>query len=260
MVALPIDPLESAKLRIGRADSLLNQFVAELELFFDKNPPRHAPKLNPEKTHVIHKLMIPERFPVGWNILATEIIEHLRASLDHATFATFRLSTGKMDSNFAAFPFGKTATDLDNSVRGRCKDCPKEIQTLLRGFNAYQGGNDLLYTLNDLANDSKHGLVPFVGGAVLGGEIASTAANLANGVEFYDPFIWDSLKNEIIYARVKAGTDFEHKGKVKVSISIPNTEQLPGGGATGVLDQMGAEVARVVDDIEGKCRDIGLIK
>jgi hypothetical protein len=257
MVALPIDPLESAKLRIGRAENLLNQFVAELERFFDENPPSYAPDLNLEKTHVIHKLTIPNRFPIEWNILATEIIEHLRASLDHAAFATFRWSTGRMDSNYAAFPFGRSAIDLDNSVRGRSKDCPKEIQTLLRSFNAYQGGNDLLYTLNNLANDSKHELVPFVAGAIVGGEI--TMIRLTDGVDL-QPIAWDSLKNEIVYARVKVGTDFEHRGKVQVCVAIPNTEHLPGIGATGVLDKIGAEVSRVVDEIEEECRRIGLIQ
>jgi hypothetical protein len=258
MVSLPDDPLYSAKLRISRADELLDQLVADIERFFTEKPIESVSEPDPDGKHIVHKLKVTERFPINWRILATEIIEHLRAALDHASFAAFFLATGKMESNYAAFPFGKTPTDLDNSVRGRSKDLPSEIQTLLRSFNAYKGGNDLLYTLNDLANHCKHGLVTFIGGAVAGGEISGTG--WAGGVEFADIPIWDGEKNEIAYARVKVGTDFQHQGKLRVYVAIPGTEHLPGIGATGILDKIGADVARVVDDIEAKCRELGILR
>ena len=187
-------------------------------------------------------------------MIATEIIEHLRASLDHATFASFFLGTGRSDSNYASFPFGKTPTDLDNSVRGRSKDLRPEIQALLRGFNAYQGGNDLLYTLNEWANDCKHALVAFIVGAIANYEIS---AKSVTGVELAEPFIWDAEKNEIAYARVKPGANFEHKGKLRVFVAIPNTEHLPTADAIGVLRDIATEVARVIDAIESECRRIG---
>jgi hypothetical protein len=258
MVALPTDPLYSAKLRIERAAEHLDNLVAEIDRFFSENPGRYVSEPDSDGVHEIHKLKFPTRFPIRWRVIATEIIEHLRASLDHTTFATFFLDTGRLDSNYAAFPFGKTPTDLDNSVRGRSKDLRPEIQTLLRSFNAYKGGNDLLYTLNDLGNDRKHGLVAFIGGATAGGEIRGTG--MSGGVEFADPPIWDGEKNEIAYARVKLGTKFEHQGKLRVYVSMPNTEHLPGIGATGVLDKIGLEVARIIDEIEAESRRIGILK
>jgi hypothetical protein len=258
MVSIPTDPLYSAKLRIERADKLIDKFVAEIERFFSENPPEIVAELNAEGTHVSHKIKMRERFPIGWRILATEIVEHLRAALDHATFSTFFLSTHRLDSNYASFPFGKTGADLDRSVRGRCKDCPKEIQALLRSFNAYQGGNDLLYTLNNLANDCKHGLVTFIVGGVIDSEISSFA--VAGGVQFANPLVWDTQKNEIVYATVLKGVDFQHQGKLSAVVAIPETEHLPAFSATGVLEAIGIEVVRVVDAIEAECLRIGLIK
>jgi hypothetical protein len=133
-----------------------------------------------------------------------------------------------------------------------------EIQTLLRTFDAYKGGNDLLYTLNDFANQCKHGLITFIGGAVAGGEVRGIG--WTGGVEFADPPIWDGEKNEIAYARVKLGTNFEYQGKLRVFVAIPNTDHLAGIGATGILDKIGAEVARVVDEIEAECRRLGILK
>jgi hypothetical protein len=261
VVALPTDPLYSAKVRIARAEEHLDDLVARIDQFFRENPGRYVSEPDPDGIHEIHKIKFSARFPIDWGVLATEIIEHLRASLDHATFASFCLATGNMESNYAAFPFGKTAADLDNSVRGRSKDLLPEIQTLLRSFDAYKGGNDLLYTLNDLANNCKHGLIAFIVGAVAGGEVRGTAADWAGqGIQFADPPIWDGEKNEIAYARVKLGANFQHQGKMRICAAIPDTGHLAGIGATGVLDKIGAEVARVVDEIEAECRRLGILK
>jgi hypothetical protein len=262
MVALPVDPFYSAKLRLIRAKDHLDYLIGEFDRFFQENPGGYVAEPDPDDgTHIIHKVKFTKRFPVEWRAIATEIIEHMRASLDHATFAAFFHATGRMDSNHAAFPFGKTATDLNNSVRGRSKDLRPEIQTLLRGFNAYKGGNDLLYTLNDLANNCKHGLVAFIVGAIAAIEVMPTMPFGLVGVQLAEPPVWDSEKNEIAYARVKLGTNFEHQGKVRVYVAIPNTEHLARGpAATAVLEDIGGEVCSVVAKIEAECRSIGILK
>jgi hypothetical protein len=263
MVALPADPLYSAKLRIKRAAEHLDNLIADFDRFFAENPGGYITEPDPNGTHEIHKIKFTKRFPIEWRILATEIIEHLRASLDHATFAAFFLATGRLDSNYAAFPFGKTPSDLDNSVRGRSKDLRPEIQTLLRGFNAYKGGNDLLYTLNDLANDCKHGLIAFIGGAVADYEINAdlTMSGIGNDpVEIADPVIWDGEKNEIVYARVRKGTNFDHHGKLRVYVALSEMGTSANVSASTLLDDIGREVARVVDEIEGECRRISILR
>ena len=199
-----------------------------------------------------------DRFPIRWRVLATEVVEHLRSALDHAAFASFALSTGRFDSKRAAFPSGKSADDLDREVKTRSKDCPAEIQALLRSFSAYDGGNDLLCTLCKLSNSSKHGLIAFIAGGIAGGELKMK--DLSGGFDFSHPVKWDGEKNEIVYARVKAGTKFEHHGKLQVYPIIPETEDLPGISATGVLDKIGAEVARVVGAIEIERRRIGILQ
>jgi len=257
MVAWVIDPFFSAKLRIERAKEHLDTLDTEFDRFFDKNPGEYVAEPNADGVHIIHKIKFRERFPIKWRVIATEVIEHLRASLDQATYATFFLATGQPDTNFAAFPFGKTPTDLDNGIKGRSKDLRPEIQTLLRTLNTYKGGNDLLYTLNELANNCKHGLVAFIVGAVAKYEIR---AKRIEGVEIAEPILWDAEKNEIAYARVKAGTIFEHQGKVGVFVAMPDVEHLPGdSSAIIVLDNIGKEVVRVVDAIEAESRRIGIL-
>jgi hypothetical protein len=45
MVALPADPLYSAKLRIRRADELLDQLAADVDRFFGENPAQYISEL-----------------------------------------------------------------------------------------------------------------------------------------------------------------------------------------------------------------------
>jgi hypothetical protein len=247
------DPFFSAKLRIARATDHLNDLEAQIDKFFAGTPYTSLVELDPDGIHAIHKIHILHRFPLVWYILATEIVEHLRASLDHATFATRTQPT----TNYAAFPFGKTPDDLDNSVRGRSKDVPPEIQALLRSFNAYQGGNDPLYILNELSNASKHGLVTLVAGAAHSGEIVGTAEGIARGIQFLEPLTWDSKKNEIPYARTKRGDHFEHKGTIRVYVALKHPDGVGPIAVTAVLDTMVRECERVVLAIEAESKRIG---
>jgi len=258
MTALPSDPLYSAKLRIERADEHIKTLDAEIDGFFAKNPGRVVAEHDPDGPYIVHRIKFDDaRFPIGWRILGTEIIEHLRASLDHATFATFFFATGNTGSNYAAFPFGKTPPDLDNSVRGRSKDLRPEIQTLLRSFNAYKGGNDLLYSLNELSNASKHSLISFIVGAVLGMEIRS--GSMAP-VEIVQNPIWDSVKNEIIYARSPVDFHFQCQVQLQVYVALGDMiESVRRAFVQSLFMDMSAEVKRVVSTIEAESRRIGIL-
>jgi hypothetical protein len=258
VTALPTDPLYSARLRISRAQEHIKSLEAQIDQFFARNSDQRVVEPDPSGTHKIYKLRFAERFPIHWRLLATEIIEHLRASLDHATFATFYLATGRLDSSYAAFPFGKTPTDLDNSVRGRSKDLRPEIQALLRSFDAYKGGNDLLYSLNELCNISKHGLFAFIVGAAAEMEIRGSGDMSA--IQFPENLVWDNVKNEIEYARAPLGVDFQGEGRLRVYVAFGETlDSVRNHHAIGLLSDMAAEVDRVLTKIESECRKIGLI-
>lgn len=248
------DPFYSAKLRIARANEHLEELTVSINDFFSdaKAPGRYVRQLDPDGLYETYKIEFTKRFPDSWRILATEIIEHLRSALDQATFAT----AVNPNSNFVSFPFGKTALDLDNQIKGRSKDLKPEIQAFLRTLNAYSGGNDLLYTLNNLANRCKHGLVALVAGVAHNVEIKGTGWN--SPVQFLEPAIWDSEKNEIPYARVPLGSDFDHDGKITVYVTIPDAGIER--NATLILDRMGHLVSSVVAAIEAESYRIGLFK
>ncbi|HUD87743.1 MAG TPA: hypothetical protein VMR17_14925, partial [Xanthobacteraceae bacterium] len=168
---------------------------------------------------------------------------------------------GHPDARYVAFPFGRTAADLDNSVRGRSKELLPEIQTLLRSFNCYKGGNWPLYTLNELSNVSKHALIAFMAGVALNMQIEGIPDPFALAeVQFFEHLHWDRAKNEIIYARTKLGTNFEHKGNLTLFVAIQDKEATSSESAVAVLNTILNEVKGVITAIEAECRRLGLPK
>jgi hypothetical protein len=252
------DPFYSAGLRISRAQEHLETLEAQVSSFFAEKPYTHIVEADPNGTHEIHKIRVTKPFPFRWRILATEIIEHLRAALDHAVWTTAYLSTGNPNVEFAAFPFSNNSANFENRMRGLCKDVPSEIQALLKTFEPYKEGNDLLYMLNDMCNLSKHALIAFVGCATASGQIKG--AGWTSPVEFYEAHGWDRAKHEIPYARVRRGSHFQHEVDFRIYVSIEHREIITGEPATLVFDAMGREVDAICSAIIAESRKIGLLK
>jgi hypothetical protein len=246
-------PFYSAHIRIERAKEHLKDLESQIAQFFAEKPYAPAVENDPDGTHEIHKLQFTKRFPFRWRVLATEIIEHARASLDHATFGAHLAAGGDPNAGQVAFPFGDTPTNLENSIRRRSKNLTPEIQAFLRGLQCYKGGNGAgLYTLNDLCNLSKHALIAFMMGHAIDIEIRAFAP--AGPVQFFDPFVWDRVKNEIKYARVERGFNFQHHATLNVFVAIQNKEGTSHVSATEILRLLIEDAQSAVEGIENECR------
>lgn len=257
MTALGPNSFSSAKLRIARAEEHLKDLEAQINSFFSEKPYTRVVDPDPNGTHEIHKIRLTKPFPFQWRILATEIIEHLRASLDHATWATAYLKTANPDIGQTAFPFAKTLADLDNSMRRRSKNVPTEIQAILRTFQPYKGGNDRLFALNDMCNLSKHTLITFIAGALVNGEVKGS---WSAPVEFYEDLTLDRTKNEIPYARVQRSLHFDHEIKISVYPTIEYRETANWYPAAIFFRTMCTEVRTIIMTIEMESLRIGLLK
>jgi hypothetical protein len=238
------DPFFSAKLRLSRANEHLDQLESQIVKFFAENTGDRVSEPDVDGIHTVHKIRFGS-LPVEWSLLATEIIEHTRSSLDHAVYATRTQPVTEL----ATFPFAKTAADLINRVKGLARDTPPEIQALLRRFNCYRGGNDFMHALNDLCNASKHGLIVLVAGAILSGEISGSGESWAGGIQFFDPIIWDVSNNEIKYARTREA-NLEHEVKLQIYIALKNIEGLSHEPATAVFAAMSSQCAEIIGAIE----------
>jgi hypothetical protein len=257
MTTLGPDSFYSANVRIARAEKHLKDLEAQIDGFFGEKPYTRVVDPDPNGTHEIHKIRLTKPFPIGWRILATEIIEHLRASLDHATWATAYLKTANPDIGQTAFPFAGTLADLDDSMRRRSKNVPAEIQAILRTFQPYKGGNDYLFALNDMCNLSKHSLITFIAGALVDAEVKGSGWG---AVEFFKDLTLDSTTNEIPCARVQRGLHFDHEIKIGVYPAIKYGKTATTYPATDFLSAMCAQAHIIILTIEKESRRIGLLK
>jgi hypothetical protein len=162
------------------------------------------------------------------------------------------------DLEFGTFSFSNNPINLANRIKGSSKDCPIEIQDLMKTFEPYDGGNGLLCVLNDMCNLSKHALTTFVAGARAGGAISGDS--FTGPIDFFEHLILDPAKNEIPYMRVLKDADPQHEIDLTVFPSLDYRGLMSEEPAVKVLQDMIGEATRIVFAIEGKCRDIGLIK
>jgi hypothetical protein len=257
MTPLGPDAFYSAKLRIERAQEHLIDLKTQIDRFFSEKPYIRVVEPGPNGTHEIYKIRLTKPFPFRWRILATEIIEHARASIDNATWASAFLYTRNPDTKFGTFSFSNNAANLENKIKGSSKDCPPEIQALMNMFKPYDGGNGLLCILNDMCNLSKHALVAFLAGAFVAGEIKGTAFD--GPIEFIDPLILDPVKNEIPYMRVLNSADPQHEIEVTPYPSLDYRGFPSQDPAVNVLNSMIEHAYGIVTAIEAECRRIELI-
>ena len=188
-----------------------------------------------------------------------ELIEHARASLDHATWATAYAHTRNANLEFGYFPFVRAPEFLENRIKGLSKDCPPEIQTLLRSLEPYPGGkNETLWVLNDLCNLSKHALLTFIAKAIVGGTLSGTA--FKGPIQFLEPLILNLLKNEIPYMRVLKGTAADHNFEATIYPLIEYRDLTSEELATNVLGALLDATGMAVNAIETEALRIGLVK
>jgi hypothetical protein len=254
----PVSVFYSAQLRLLRAEEHLNDLEAQIRAFFAEQPHTIVAEPDPDGAHEIYKLKFTKRFPFRWRILATEIIEHARSSLDHAAFACHLAARGDPNCRYVSFPFGKTPNDFETAIKGRSKDLTTEIKARLRLFNCYEGGNDLLYALNNLANLSKHALIAFVAGSTLDFQITGGAGPFSLvGIQMNNAIRWDAAKNEIVYARAKKGSHFEHQIKFTAFVAIQEKELTSAEPAVDILRAMLGEVCAVTTGLDAECTRLG---
>ncbi|MBX6369254.1 MAG: hypothetical protein IRZ04_14805 [Rhodospirillales bacterium] len=226
-----------------------------IKSFFEKKPYRHVVETSANGTEKCHKIRFTKRLPERASELAMEAAEALRSALDQACFATaLAAKTPKHKSTY--FPIADTPAQLEDVIKRRCKDLPPDIVSFLRTLNPYQGGNDLIWSLNKLANSSKHTVVlePV---AMQLGEIHIKHAVFYGGGSILSQ--WDNENNEITFAKTAVGSNSYYDVQLGFGVSFGEIEAVRGQPAIPLLRQMAIEVERIVVAIEAESRRLGLI-
>jgi hypothetical protein len=247
---------DSSRRKIARAKDHIDKFDREVAAFMKtvsyesfSEPDAKNPILT------VHKVRMNGTIPEGVSELAGDAIGNLREALDHAAYAV-AIAGGCADPKAAYFPFSGTSERFESSMRGRCKDIPEEMYPVFRSFEPWSEGNDVLYTLNQLAIRNKHTLlIPF-------GAMAQDAGMDVGGTGYMsmpDPHFWNHAKNEMELITLGPDTKFKAHFRFFTTIAFSGINIIQYQPATAVLLEISREVQRVVAAIEDESRRLGYI-
>ncbi|MDQ3648965.1 MAG: hypothetical protein M3458_01545 [Acidobacteriota bacterium] len=245
------DIFHSSKYTLARAKHHIHDFERQVAEFFDTNPYRTVIETDPNTAEEVHKFKLIKPMPVALPGIASDAINNLRNALDHAAFAC--LKTGR----HASFPFADSATKIENVIKGRCKDMPKEIADLMRAFEPYKGGNNLLWAMNQLCNSNKHAIVCPV--ATRSGGIFYRRVVLTEGGSLNTFPVWDRTKNEMEIFRVSPGGASEANFDIATCIAFRDVEFVDGQPANTLLNEFARIVESIIMAIEAEMRRLSVI-
>lgn len=238
------DLFSNPKRRVARAKEHIDDLESGIKEFLRSQPYGRRVDVDPETGNKAHKVALTEPLPDRLLVQAMEVAEGLRAALDKAGFAAAHAS-GNTRLKSTYFPIADTAGNLDNVIRGRCKDLPQEVVALFRSFKAHKAGNPLLWGLNQLANGSKHRILIPVGVAV-GNAFMETYCCAGLTVEMGFPPRWDSENDEMVLCVVGPDAEPHYNMSLQMFVQIKQVDGLPRAPASTVFRAMASEVERVV--------------
>lgn len=148
-------------LKIDRAFDLLTELKSVEQDFWRNCSPRIAIKEDLQAGTRHGVILSDAKVDPMVHVLTGEIIYHLRSSLDQIAVGFAKISLRKIKLKEIYFPSsdGEKAFENDNS---KTVGIDPDLVKFLKRQNAYNGGNQLLWSIFKLANIDKHmELIPF---------------------------------------------------------------------------------------------------
>lgn len=238
------DLFRSPRIRLASAKEDIRDLETQMKRFFGDEPYTSVTEPESDGVHVAVKIQLTKPLPEKWGHKCARIAEDLRSALDQVGHAC-AVASGVADPKNAYFPFSSDSAHFENIVRGRCKDLPNEVRALFSGYEAYKGGNDVLWALNELCSGSKHRFIEPVGHAVGDAYIKELAILESRGYElFHGP--WDREKNEVLVMRYTVGDQFTYDISIAFSVVFGEIEVLRGRHVIPVLRHFYAVTREIV--------------
>jgi hypothetical protein len=252
------DPFESSHRKIAWAEKRLTDLEGEIGDFTALNPYTRVVEPHPDQPgHVVHKIKLTKAVPEHFANIVGEVVDSLRSALDNAGYTVaLAVAPPGTDPKNTAFPFARSAAQMANAL-GRSKDIPQQIQSLFCGFQPYLGGDDLLWSLNEICNTNKHKILIPIGNGVI------RSGALVKGTGFFrmpDPHVWDRAKNEMVIITLGPGAEYDYKFDFAFFVAFNEIEVVDGKPVLAVLNALGRKVYSILAGIETEARRIGLIQ
>jgi len=226
------------------------------QAFFKTKPYDLISEADPNGPGKRHKIKFFNPLPDKLPSVIFDAVSNLRASLDQAAFVLAKASSNIPNPKDTHFPFGRDSSDFEGRFKGKSKDLPEEIRPLLRLFQPYKGGNDLLWALNRIRNANQHSMLAPI--TFLPVDIQAQITTTKGLWTFYGPN-WDRRNQEIIL--VSGGPNSKLKGNINLTLDIAfdEVEIVGGQPAVAVLRNLANMLGNILLAIELEAIRLGII-
>lgn len=251
------DPFDSSKSKLAWADKRFTDLQREIEDFGQSDPYEEVVEPHPsEPGHQVRKIVLTKPLPPDIAHITAEVVNSLRSALDAAGYSV-ALASGKSEPKRTAFPFAGSVEGMANALGGWCKDIPDPIQSLFFGFQSYSGGDDLLWSLNEICNTEKHKIVIPVGAGAfpMGARVHGTGF-----FEMPQPHVWDREKNEMVLITLGPGAEFNYHFQFRLFVAFGDIKVVSGSEVVRTLGKIGYKINGILKAIEVESHRLGIIK
>lgn len=250
-------PLESAWALFANANDHCGRFDKEFGRYRHSGPVAKLLEDDPQAKEKILKLKLVKPVPDSIKTIAFGTVNNLRSALDQASYAVCIAAGGKGKDTY--FPFGDTAAEVKSRHAQGSKEIPAPMFAFMEALKPYKGGDDLLWSLNKLANTKKHRfLVPFAmqSGGFEAMDVSHTGPG--NFSVVLNPE-WDGVNNEMVLAHVGEGK-WHYNVDLIFFVALGEIKVLAREEATRVLYTLLRKVESILFGIEAEGKRLGIFK
>jgi hypothetical protein len=252
------DIFASSKICLSRAKEHIIELEKRIKTFFDAKPYTSVIETDPDGIQEIHKVKFTRHLPDNLSAVTADTVNNLLSALDQSWYAVAVASGAvKPGGGKAYFPFADSVSEFESKIQRGCKNIPQDILALLRSFQPYKGGNDLLWALNRVCAANKHYMLAPTG--VLTYIDFPHVKCIGTGkADIIRPW-WDRRTNEIVYFIRDLRNRIKYKINLSFDIAFDEVEIISGKSALAILKNMTAIVERILLAIEAETRRLGFI-
>lgn len=247
---MTIDPLESPKSKIERANEHIVEVQARIKAFLQTPPYPITTFKEVDATGMREslKVKLTNPIPSGIATVVGDAANNLRSALDHLA-CCLAIKNGATNVSGTYFPFAgdKLEFELPGTQR-KIKRLAPEARDLVIALQPYKGGNDFLWSLSKVASLDKHQSLIAV--AALSDSWTGTFSMVAGSTETQ---VFEAAKmvrldqdGTLLRYPYIAGRDVEAEIEITVDIAFGEIDPIKNQPALAVLNQFSGLVERIV--------------
>ncbi|KZY40652.1 hypothetical protein A3733_23455 [Pseudoalteromonas shioyasakiensis] len=244
---------------LNDADILITELEKDISDFFALSPYKIVVEHNVKTGYDTHKIKLISEIPGQFRSKVRHIASDIRSSLDHVAYSA-AIATGKKKPRNTYFPFAKNESEASNIRKNKCRDLPEEIFNVFWSFKPYNGGNNTLYGLNEIANCNKHRSVVPVGHGLSGGQMMIKFSCDGKCHSIGIPPVWDSVKNEVTLCVVDSAANTSYDIQLGFDICFGDIEILKGQSVLHVLKNLLELSKSIIHTANDEGMRIGIFK